>query len=152
MKSLVFATVSALGCLALFFSTAFTGGSGTMKFKVHGMDTSKGVVRVVLYNSEKNFLSEYGFSAADSAFAHANSTVEVTLNNVPFGTYAAAIYQDENQNGVIDQNMVKVPTEPYAFSNGVYAKWSVPSFSEVAFRFDLPGTAYEATLKSWSKQ
>ena len=154
MRSLISASITALilGSLALTFSTAFSGSYGSLTFKVNGMDNSRGVVRVVLYDSEKNFLSENGFVAADSAFARANSTVEVTLNHVPFGTYAAAIYQDENQNGVIDQNLVRIPTESYAFSNGVYAKWSVPSFSQVAFRFEIPGEKFETTLKSWSQQ
>ena len=147
------APVSFVMCVvALTFSMAFTPGFGTLTFRISGMESSKGVVRVALYDNDKNFLSEFGFAAADSAFAHANGTVDVVIHNVPFGTYAAAIYQDENQNGVIDQNMIKIPTEPYAFSNGVYAKWSVPSFKEVAFQFEQPNVRLEAVLRSWSKQ
>lgn len=154
MKSLFSAApvALALGGLAFAFSTAFTPALGTLTFHVSGMESSKGVVRVALYDSDKNFLSEFGFAAADSAFARANGTVDVVLHNVPFGTYAAAIYQDENQNGVIDQNMVRIPTEPYAFSNGVRAKWSVPGFNEVAFRFEQPGVCFDAVLRDWSKQ
>ena len=141
-----------LGFLALAFSSAFTPASGTITFHVSGINNAKGVVRVVLYDSDKNFLSENGFAIADSAFANVNGTVAVTLNHVPFGTYAAAIYQDENQNGVIDQNMIRVPTEPYAFSNGVRAKWSVPKFQEVAFQFDRSSAQFYAILRDWSKQ
>ncbi len=154
MKSLFSAAPVALafGALAFGFSTAFAPAFGTLTFQVHGLDNSKGVVRVVLYDSEKNFLSKDDFVAADSAFAQANGTVDVTLHHVPFGTYAAAIYQDENRNGVIDQNMVRIPTEPYAFSNGVRAKWSVPRFEEVAFQFEPSSISFEATLRAWSKQ
>ena len=141
-----------LGALAFTLSLAFTPGLGTLTFRVSGMESSKGVVRVALYNNDKDFLSEFGFVAADSAFAHANGAVDIVLNNVPYGTYAAAIYQDENQNGVIDQNMVQIPTEPYAFSNGVYAKWTLPSYKEVAFQFEQPSVRLEAVLRSWSKQ
>lgn len=156
MKSLFFAApvALALGSLVFAFSTAFTSPatSGNLTFRVSGMDNSKGVVRAVLYGNEKTFLSENGFAAADSAFARANGAVEVTLHNVPFGTYAAAFYQDENQNGVIDQNMLHVPTEPYAFSNGVRAKWNVPKFQSVSFNFQQNGAAQEAHLAYWSKQ
>lgn len=156
MKSLFFSVSAALtlGSLAFVFSTGFTPptASGNIIFRVSGMDNSKGVVRVVLYGDEKKFLSENGFAAADSAFAHANGVVEVTLHNVPFGTYAAAFYQDENQNGVIDQNMFRIPTEPYAFSNGVRAKWNVPDFKTVSFRFEQSDTRLEATLHDWSEQ
>lgn len=141
-----------LGILAIAFLIAFTPNLGTITFHISGMESSKGVVRVALYDNDKSFLSEFGFAAADSAFAQANGAVDVVIHNVPFGTYAAAIYQDENQNGVIDQNMVKIPTEPYAFSNGVYAKWSLPSFKEVAFQFRQPSMHLEAELRRWSKQ
>jgi len=141
-----------LSALAWMFSTAFTPVLGTLTFQVSGMDNSNGVVRVVLYNNDKSFLSEFGFAAADSAYAKANGTVEVTFHNIPLGTYAAAIYQDENRNGIMDQNLVNIPTEPYAFSNGVHARWSVPSFQEVAFRFEQPGEHLEAVLRPWSKQ
>ena len=161
MKSLFFATPVAisLGTLAFLFSAAFSvlssappAYAGSLTVRVSGMDNSKGVVRVVLYNSEKTFLSEFGFAAADSAFAQANGTVAVTLQNLPFGTYAAAFYQDENQNGVMDQNMFRVPTEAYAFSNGVRAKWNMPSFKEVAFQFNQPGTHLNVILRKWSEQ
>lgn len=155
MKSLFFAAPVALtlGSIAFIFSSGFAPpAAGNLTFRIGGMDNSKGVVRVVLYGDEKNFLSENGFSAADSAFARANGVVEVTLHNIPFGTYAAAFYQDENQNGVIDQNMFRIPTEPYAFSNGVRAKWSVPDFRTVSFRFERSDTRLEATLHNWSDQ
>ena len=161
MKSLSFATPVAvlIGSLAFAFSTAFrvlpptlTPISGSISVHINGMDNSKGVVRVVLYNSEKTFLSENVFSVADSVFAPATGSGEVTLHNVPFGTYAAAFYQDENQNGVIDMNMLHVPTEPYAFSNDVRAKWSVPDFNKVAFRFEQPNMSLDVTLHDWSQQ
>lgn len=154
MKLLLLATPIALASLVFTTSTASTlpATRGDITFRVSGMDNSKGVVRVVLYSDEKTFLSEYGFAVADSAFARANGIVEVTLHNVPFGTYAAAFYQDENQNGVIDQNMFRIPTEPYAFSNGVRAKWKVPDFNKVAFRFEQSGAQPDVTLRDWSSQ
>jgi sterol desaturase/sphingolipid hydroxylase (fatty acid hydroxylase superfamily)/uncharacterized protein (DUF2141 family) len=142
-----------LAAACLIFTSAFVlPAYGTLTFDVSGMDNSKGVVRVVLYNSDKTFLSENDFALADSAFAKANGRVEITLHNVPFGTYAAAIYQDENQNGVIDQNLVKIPTEPYAFSNGVRAKWTVPDFKDVSFRVDQASEHFSTVLHYWSQQ
>lgn len=154
MKLLFGTAPFALASLIWVFSTAFRlpPAVGNLTFHVSGMDNSKGVVRVVLYKDEKSFLSENDFAVADSAFAQANGAVDVTLHNVPFGTYAAAFYQDENQNGVIDQNMFRIPTEPYAFSNGVRCKWSVPAFNKVAFHFEQSGTYIEVRLRDWSDQ
>lgn len=160
MKSLFFNAPVALtlGVLTFSFSSGFMTGNpigkntGSLIVRVNGVRKSKGVVRVVLYNSEKTFLSENGYTVADSAFARNDGTLELTLPNLPFGRYAVAYYEDKNQNGVIDMNMFHIPTEPYAFSNGVRAKWSIPDFNAVAFQFNQPGTHIEATLRNWSEQ
>lgn len=160
MKSLFFTAPVALvlGVLTFSFSSGFMTGNpsgkntGSLTVRVNGVRKSKGVVRVVLYNSEKTFLSENGYTVADSAFARTDGTLELTLPNLPFGQYAVAYYEDKNQNGVIDLNMFHIPTEPYAFSNGVRAKWSIPDFKTVAFQFNQPETHIEATLRNWSEQ
>ncbi len=160
MKSLFFNTpvALALGVLICSFSSGFIAENpigkyaGSLSVRVNGVRKSKGVVRVILYNSEKTFLSENGYIVADSAFARTDGTLELTLHDLPFGQYAVAFYEDTNLNGVIDLNMFHIPTEPYAFSNGVRAKWSVPDFKTVAIQFNQPGTHIEATLRNWSEQ
>lgn len=148
MKKLLFA----LPVIALFcqdFSNP--GGFGDLKVHLEGLDPNKGLVRVVLYNNPREFLSENGFCRADSAAVTACSA-DIILHGLPYGTYAAAFYQDYNRNGVIDQNWARIPTEPYAFSNGVHAKWSVPDYNSLVFNFYQPQESIEATLHKWIDQ
>ena len=39
--------------------------------------------------------------------------------DVPAGTYAVAVYQDVNDNGKLDSNFIRIPKEPYGFSNNI---------------------------------
>ena len=59
--------------------------------------------------------------------------VTVVFDNLPPGTYAVGAYHDENANDHLDTNLLGLPTEGYALSNGVRAVFSKPNFYEAAF-------------------
>lgn len=137
---------------AFLFLNASGGATGDLTFHLTGLTPNKGLARVVLYDNPDKYLSEFGFCAADSAKVGADGTADITLHHLPFGKYAGSFYQDENWNFIIDRNLMGLPTEPYGFSNGVQAKWHVPSFQSVTFDFDRSGERQDIVLKYWSKQ
>lgn len=59
-------------------------------------------------------------------------TMTVDFDLVP-GTYAIAIYQDEDGNGKLNKGLFGAPTEPYAFSNQARATFSAPKFKKASF-------------------
>jgi len=65
-------------------------------------------------------------------------TQTLQICDVPAGTYAVAVYQDVNNNGELDSNFIRIPKEPYGFSNNV-EKLTPPSFEEASFEFDGAG-------------
>jgi uncharacterized protein (DUF2141 family) len=65
--------------------------------------------------------------------ANANQQNLLTINNLPLGTYAIAIYQDVNGNGKLDTNLFGAPKEPYAFSNNIAPVFKAPSFEKCSF-------------------
>lgn len=127
-------------------------GAGDLVYTFSNLPSTKGLLRVVLYNDDKQFLSENGWARADSAYIRPDGTAEVRLKQVTFGKYAAALYLDENQNGIIDRNVVGIPTEAYGFSNNVRAKWSVPSFRKVLFTCHQAIDTIPSRVAYWSKQ
>jgi uncharacterized protein (DUF2141 family) len=58
------------------------------------------------------------------------------ITDLPFGTYALAIYQDVNSNGKIDKNLIGIPTEPYAFSNNYKPTVKAPAFKNCQFEYN----------------
>jgi uncharacterized protein (DUF2141 family) len=127
-----------------------TTSVGSMVFHLTGLTPNRGMARVLLYNKEDKFMTPKGFCALDSAKVSANGTATVTIHNLPFGKYGGSVYQDENQNRVIDRNMAGVPIEPYGFTNNVRAKWEIPSFESTTFHFKAHGTSQQVRLAYWS--
>ena len=41
------------------------------------------------------------------------------FNDIPPGTYAIAVFHDENANGKLDKNFLGIPCEGYGASNNV---------------------------------
>lgn len=92
-------------------------------------------VIVGLYGTENKFpdaadqLKEYTFTPKGNAL-----TAHIT--NLKFGTYAIALYQDENSNGKIDKNFIGMPTEGYAFSQNFKPTVKAPNFGQCSFVYN----------------
>ena len=87
---------------------------------------NKGKIHVGLYSNEKDFLK--------SAYARIIVPVEqlsngVSFNNLEPGEYCVTIFQDLNNNGVLDKAM-SIPVEPYGLSNNPSA---YPSYTNTKF-------------------
>ncbi len=53
--------------------------------------------------------------------------------SLPAGEYAIALFQDLNENGALDSNILGIPSEPYGFSNNARGKFGPAKFTQAAF-------------------
>ena len=106
--------------------------SGKLTVHVEGVENTKGRVEIGLYNKSQGF-ADYdkrfkGFSLKASKYG-----VKCTFNNLPPGTYACAVFHDENGNKKIDKNWFGIPTEKYGFSLNKFGALGPPKFKLVSF-------------------
>jgi len=114
--------------LAAAFCAAGSASAASIEVRVQGV-TAKGKVLVAVCD-KTTFLKDCAYSG--SAPAKAGETV-VTVDGVPTGSWAVLSYQDENDNGKLDRNVLGIPKEPYAFSRDARGRFGPPSFEEAAF-------------------
>lgn len=101
--------------------------------EIHGQLHGRGSMIVGLY-TEGGFKRFGGEPPVASAKAPAGDDSSlVVLEDVPPGTYAAAAYHDENDNGRLDLTSVGVPAEGRGYSNTPKAGLSVPEFADASF-------------------
>lgn len=98
--------------------------------EVTGIKPGKGSVYFGLYNKEKGFLDDKSQIATAKVKAQASNVV-YTFKNLPDGNYAVAVYQDVNDNGKCDRNMIGYPREGFGFSKNFKPKFSAPDFDQV---------------------
>jgi uncharacterized protein (DUF2141 family) len=114
--------------LAAAFCAAGSASAASIEVRVQGV-TAKGKVLVAVCD-KTTFLKDCAYSG--SAPAKAGETI-VTVDGVPTGSWAVLSYQDENDNGKLDRNVLGIPKEPYAFSRDARGRFGPPSFEDAAF-------------------
>ncbi len=91
------------------------------------------------FPSTSDYLKTYKFKINSSKYT-------AVLKGVKYGTYAIAMYQDENNSGQINKNILGVPTERYGFSQNYVPKISAPSFDDCKFIFSKKSSAISVQM------
>ena len=55
------------------------------------------------------------------------------FEDIPAGTYAIDMYQDLNSNDNLDSTFLRIPKEPFGFSNNTPVRFGPPSFEKSSF-------------------
>ena len=92
---------------------------------------------------EKNTFPAIGKAKYEKSIIANGNTVSITFE-LPDGDYAVAVYQDLNNNSVLDKNFFGIPKEPYGFSKNFKPKLSAPQFSDCSFT--LSGTEKKLSI------
>jgi len=116
---------------AFFVSMAYAQ-SGTINVEISGINDPKGLMSIGLYSDEKGFPDD-GKEYKGTDVKVSGQTVVYTFKDVPFGTYAIAIFHDTNSNGKLDKNFLGIPKEGYAFSKNVFGTFGPPDFKDTSF-------------------
>jgi uncharacterized protein (DUF2141 family) len=102
----------------------------SLRVNMEGFKSNKGKVQVGLYNAEGTFLKST-FKSVASIIKDQKATV--VFEGLEKGEYAVSIYQDENENGVMDTNMFGIPKEDYASSNNAKGSMVPPKYKDAKF-------------------
>ena len=99
---------------------------------IDGLHSAQGNVFVGLYASPAKFLNGNQCDAMHKVRAN-TAPITVVFDNLAPGSYAVGAYHDENANDHLDTDVLGLPVEGYALSNGVRAVMSKPTFQQAAF-------------------
>ena len=98
----------------------FFSNSVVLKIVVKNIQVGKGNIVVEIYNNRENFLNK-PFVAKTIKASSQSSEFSFDL---PEGDYAVAIYQDKNENKLLDKGRFNIPKEPYGLSNNFRPRFS----------------------------
>ena len=131
--------------LLAFLIIPFLGFSqNKLVIEVVGVPNSEGNIKVALYNTEDSFLSHDIVFKTDSVSAKQGMT-QLSLEDIPDGEYAVAIYHDANANNELDTNWLGIPKEPIGFSKAGMRTFGPPKFKDCSFKIK-PDTQIQVTL------
>jgi uncharacterized protein (DUF2141 family) len=112
----------------LLLSGAAGASAATVEVHVSKVAAGKGMVRVAVCDRER-FLKQCAYTASMPARGGDNV---IAVPDVPKGTWAVLAYQDANENGELDRNLLGIPKENYGFSRDAASKFGPPGFDDAA--------------------
>ncbi|MCP4757822.1 MAG: DUF2141 domain-containing protein [Proteobacteria bacterium] len=104
-----------------------------MTFIVEGVKNDSGSVYVGVYNSAETFTKKGKHVTGCISKIEAAGKAVTVVCKVDSGTYAAAVFHDENNNSELDKNFMGIPKENYGFSNNASGMFGPPDFADAAF-------------------
>jgi uncharacterized protein (DUF2141 family) len=102
-------------------------------FVVEGMKNDSGSVSVGIYNSKETFPKNGKHVTGCISKNKLSGKSVVIICKIDSGTYAAAAFHDENNNGELDKNFLGIPKESYGFSNNAKGTFGPPDFKDASF-------------------
>ncbi|MDF1719203.1 MAG: DUF2141 domain-containing protein [Minwuia sp.] len=129
-----------LACTVLTMAVGQTATAGDLQVSVTGVRDDAGAIRIALYHEASTFLKAGEEHAAMFRKAGPGDLTFI-FGGLPGGRYAVAIYHDQNANGELDTNLLGIPLEGIAFSEGATATFSAPSFDDAAIMVPTEGQA-----------
>lgn len=117
-----------------------------LKLLIKNTSSDASNVVVVAYAEEADFLTEKG-KVLKGQQQITNDTLEFVVDQLDPGTYALVVFEDLNENGLLDRNRLGIPQEPFGFSKAKMGLFGPPSFAKASFVFPQEN-GIEVQLKS----
>ena len=128
MKHFIFAIL----LVALLPSAGSAQESKQIVVNLTGIDVPQtGRIVFLLFNRAEGFPIAPERAYRKGILNDFSTTVTYTFNEVPAGTYAVAVFHDENSNGEIDRNFAGMPKESVGASN--MTGFGKPNFTKCMF-------------------
>ena len=121
------------------------GNAADLTVELHGVRVQTGMLRLAVVDGQAGWDGK-AKPAASREQRPSHDTAKFTFAGLAPGVYAVMVTHDENGNGILDTNLVGLPTEGYGFSNNPRVMRK-PTWDEARFLLDAAGTTIRIELR-----
>jgi uncharacterized protein (DUF2141 family) len=128
---------------ALASLVAMPAQAGDFKVTILGVPSNSGALMIGLYDNAESFQRAIVNSTKVGLLNDKERLIGVTMRakigaksigftQLAAGRYAVIVFHDQNDDGLLDEDLIGTPTEAYGFSNNVTSVFSAPSVDAAA--------------------
>lgn len=140
MKIAVFTKI----CLGLGFAAFATIAYATeLVVVIKNVKQDIGKIYVAVHQGEQGFTDHVSFKSGKIDAKKPSVTLTFEVEE---GDYAIRVYHDVDGNGELNFNRLRMPREPYAFSNNVKPRFGPPGWKKTKFSVGKETVTQELTL------
>jgi uncharacterized protein (DUF2141 family) len=107
--------------------------TGAITATMVGFRNEKGLFRISLFDSKHGYPGDRARAFRTGSGRIQNGTATFSFADVPHGTYAIAVFHDENGNDKMDTNALGIPKEGGGASNDARGRFGPPKFDDAKF-------------------
>jgi uncharacterized protein (DUF2141 family) len=126
--------------------SAFAVSNSSLSVTINGLKNQRGQVCLSLFSGGRGFPTSSDRAVAARCVKLENAPVTVKFENLKSGNYAIAAYHDANNDGVLNRNLLGIPTEQFGFSQNPKILTGPPKFGDCAVLVAGPQTNIQIQL------
>jgi len=126
MKTLV------LAYFIMLYSLATAQQPGELSVTIRNIYPAEGELYIAIYDDPSSYLNPDAALQRRVLKVEAD-TLQLRFSNMQPGTYAIAVFQDLNGNGLLDESGKGIPLEPFGFSNDARGKLGPAKYKNASF-------------------
>lgn len=138
--------LAVMGNLVWSFS-AKANFNGKLTVEIDGLKNKEGQVCVSIFSSSKGFPSDRDHVLQKQCTKITDTPLTITFENLKAGSYAVAVFHDQNNDRTLNRNIFGIPSEGFGFSSNPEIRARAPKFSEAVFLVAGPDTNIQIQLK-----
>lgn len=120
---------------------------GNLTVEISGLSSLDGNVCLTVFNDSRGFPSDQRRALNAECVAISAEPLRVTFENLAYGSYAIAAYHDSNMDTQLNQGMLGIPTEGFAFSNDAPVRTGPASFQDAVFVLSQRDTTIQMQMR-----
>ncbi|ACC83019.1 DUF2141 domain-containing protein [Nostoc punctiforme] len=121
--------------------------NGKLTLEIDGLKNKEGQVCVSIFASSEGFPSDRDRGFQKQCTKITDTPLPITFENLKAGSYAVAVFHDQNNDRILNSNVFGIPKEGFGFSRNPEIRTGAPKFSEAAFLVAGPNTNIQIQLK-----
>jgi uncharacterized protein (DUF2141 family) len=120
---------------------------GNLTVEISGLSSLDGNVCLTVFNDSRGFPSDERRALNAECVAISAEPLRVTFENLAYGSYAIAAYHDSNMDTQLNQGLLGIPTEGFAFSNDAPVRTGPASFQDAVFVLSQRDTTIQMQMR-----
>ena len=131
----------------LFLASAKADLTSSLTIEVEGLKNKDGQICASLFDEKtsQGFPSKQALQS--QCFKITETPQKLTFKDLKPGTYAVALFHDANNNGDLDTNSFRAPTEGFGFSRNPLVLTGPPKFDDSAVEVSKTNTDIKIKLQ-----
>lgn len=106
-----------------------------LTMRITGIKQGRGDIFIAVFNSEEGFPNDTKKAVEFLRATPIDGKAELTVKTLPPGRYAIAMFQDTNNDGILNTNFLGIPKEGYGVSNNAFNTFSSPTYKDASFLY-----------------